>query len=282
MIKMDFKNQVNAVGGLSMIVVAGFFAYELTRSREIGPCGSRFNTVTEMALLKQGGEPMSPAELQARLGVGEIGVLEKGSVVSLRDGPTKVALNVAVGGPVEADTGLSFYWSPGVMGRVPTACLSYDVFLPVEFDYSRGGRLPGLFGGNFAGISAASQNSVGIHLLWDERGQIGIEGVVPGAAGTSDVSLIRYGSEFELPRGRWVRIDQEIGLNNPGDEDGILRLWIDGRVKLEDKTVVWRPDATLAMTGAWADIGYLSFGGVERSAHKYANIIISPLRLSWQ
>ena len=282
MVKLDFKNQVNAVGGVSLAVVALFFAYEFTRTSEVGPCTGRYPTATDLTLVKQDGTALSPGELQARVGFGETGVLEKGSVLELRDAPSKTGLNIKVGGDVETDTGLSFFWAPKVMGKVASACLSYDIYLPAEFDFSRGGRLPGLFGGSFAGFTAVSGNGVGMHLTWDERGQVGLESVVPGPADSKDSVMIKYSSDVELARGRWVRFDQEVVFNTPGEENGILRMWVDGRLKLSDTSAVWRTEATAGLQGAWADIGYLTFGGVERNAQKQSNIIISPPRLSWQ
>ena len=38
---------------------------------------------------------------------------------------------------------------------------------------------------------------------------------------------------FTLPKGRWVRIEQELVLNTPGQADGIARLWLDGDLKAE-------------------------------------------------
>ena len=280
----NFKNQVNAVGGLSVAIVAGFFAYELGRSRDAPPCGLRFPSVTEMSLVKQGGAALSPGELQARAGIGETGMIEKASIVRVDGGPSPYALSVAVGGQVATDTGASFFWAPAGMTKATAACLSYDVFVPAKFDFARGGRLPGLFGGIFSGNLSTSQNAIGMHLTWDERGQIGLGGISASGNGGAAASAMRlhYQSELEMPRGRWVRFEQEVAMNTPGAENGLLRLWIDGQLKLQDTAVVWRPDESLALTGAWADIGYQSFGGIERTAKSQSGINVSPLRLSWQ
>ena len=82
--------------------------------------------------------------------------------------------------------------------------------------------------------------------------------------------------------GRWTQIDQEVTLNSPNAQNGILRLWIDGRLRMEDTTVAWRGNGSMALTGSVAQVGYQSFGGIEKPAKKQASIRVTPLKLSWQ
>jgi len=281
--QVSFKNQVNAVGAISVGVVAAFFTYDLTRSKDAPPCSTNYKSVIEMSLTKRGGALLTPAELEARVGVGEQGVQAKASVVSDKNQPSPTAISVAVGGSVATDTVASFYWMPNGSDKAVSACLSYDFMLPAGFDYSRGGRLPGMFGGFFSGLSSPNPKSLGLRLVWNELGQLGLEGVtavVPDQA--EEQTKLRYQAEFELPRGRWVHVEQEVTMNKPGHNNGVLRLWIDGQLKLEDTTLAWRSDDTVSVSGVWADIGYRSFGGSERPAKSLTSIKVSPPRMAWQ
>ena len=64
--------------------------------------------------------------------------------------------------------------------------------------------------------------------------------------------------------------------------NGILRLWVDGRLKFEDPAVAWRGNGAITLSGSLAEIGYVSLGGIEKPAKQQTNIMISPLKLSWQ
>jgi hypothetical protein len=273
--KLTFQNQVNAVGGLAFLVTGSFFAYEFGRSRDAKPCGTRYPSVTQMSLQKPTGEAMSPAELQARAGNGERGVLEKASVIKVVGAPAPLALSVEIGG--NADTGASFFWAPGGLQKATSACLSYQVFLPKDFDFAKGGQLPGLFG-----IARnANQRGFATRFTWDEAGNIGVE------ANLSDYDLaapltdpVRYSSQSPMPRGRWVQLEQEITLNTPNAQNGMLRLWVDGRLKHEDNTVAWRGNGGLSITGARTEVSYRNDADTV-SAKKPVNIIVSPPQLSW-
>ena len=40
--RWDFQNQVNTIGGLVVVLVAGYFVFDATRSRETPGCGTRY------------------------------------------------------------------------------------------------------------------------------------------------------------------------------------------------------------------------------------------------
>jgi len=60
---------------------------------------------------------------------------------------------------------MSFPWEPRSLERASAACVSYDVLLPAEFDFSRGGRLPGPIGSDGVG-----QDSFAARMLWRPGG----------------------------------------------------------------------------------------------------------------
>ena len=115
--KLSFQNQVNAVGGVAVLVVGGYMFFDLTRSRQATPCSTRYPSVTQMALQKANGAPFLPAEFQARVGYGERGIVEKTSVRAADGAPAKYVLDVTLGGPRDAVTGAGFQWAPNGMGK---------------------------------------------------------------------------------------------------------------------------------------------------------------------
>lgn len=276
--KLSFQNQVNAVGGLAFLVAGGFFAYELGRSRDAKPCGSRFPVATQMSLQKPNGTAMTPGELQARAGIGERGVLESTSVIKVTAGPALLVLDVKVGGPAASDTGAMFYWAPAGIAKASSACLSYQVFLPHDFDFANGGKLPGLYG---LARGASQQRGFATQFTWDQTGLMGLEANLSDYDPSASLNEpVAYRSSTTLARGRWVQIDQEVTLNSPNTQNGILRLWVDGTLKLEDTTVAWRGNGGLAISGALNDIGYRT-ARTEGAPKKPTSVIVSPPQLSW-
>ncbi len=275
---LSFQNQVNAVGGLALLIVGGYFASELTRSRETPPCSTRFPAATQMSFQKTNGAPMTPAEFQARVGLGEHGVIEKTSV-RRGDGFNALVLDVNVGGPPASDTGSGFFWTPAGLSKTTSACLAYSVYVPLDFEFGSGGMLPGLYGDASAPASGG-QSGFAARVTWGNTGIVGVD------ANVSDLMTVAQGGQplryiskgVELPKGRWTSIEQEIILNSPNAKDGTLRFWIDGRLGLEARDIAWRGNMSLRLSGVLADVGYVA---TERAVEKKPSVIsLSPIRLS--
>ena len=39
---------------------------------------------------------------------------------------------------------------------------------------------------------------------------------------------------------KWIRIKEHIELNTPGQPDGLLQVWIDGKLKVDYDKIIWR------------------------------------------
>ena len=274
---LSFQNQVNAIGGFAFLIAGGYFVSEFTRSRETPPCSTRFPAATQMSFQKTDGAPMTPAEFQARVGMGEHGVIEK-TAVRRTGGAYPLVLDVKIGGPGSGDFGAGFFWTPSGLQAPSSACLAYNVQVPQDFDYATGGMLPGLYGANPSAAAGAQAGFAG-RVMWSNSGAFGVE------TNLSDFNMAQSGqpllhrSVAVLPRGRWVSVEQEIVLNSPNAKDGLLKLWVDGRLVIDISDIAWR-GASFALTGVLADVGYLA--SHEASDKKATALTLSPLQLSWQ
>jgi hypothetical protein len=67
-----------------------------------------------------------------------------------------------------------------------------------------------------------------------------------------------------LERNRWYCIEQQISLNRPDAADGVLRVWIDGRMTLERKNLRFRTVDRLHIEDVWLNVYH---GGVDPSPH---------------
>ena len=89
--------------------------------------------------------------------------------------------------------------------------------------------------------------------------------------------MIGGASGFEIPRGRWVSLEQEVELNTPGVADGTLRVWIDGSLVL-DASVPYRQKLG-AITGVLSE-AVATNKDVSPKA-KDQKISISPFVVYW-
>nr|WP_228573475.1 hypothetical protein [Halomonas sp.] len=173
-----------------------------------------------------------------RLGVGQTGIGEPGLRVHYPAGTSSPG--------EEPRGGAGFYSDPPSLQGAERACLSYMVRFPSDFDFVRGGKLPGLYGGEApsGGEEVDGVSGFSMRLMWREEGEGELYPYVVGFEGDS------IGRGFwRFPLGRWVNIEQEIVLNDPDQENGIARLWVDGRPVLEQQDVVFRTTPSLTIDG---------------------------------
>ncbi|MBT9313501.1 polysaccharide lyase [Leptothoe kymatousa] len=139
--------------------------------------------------------------------------------------------------------------------------LTYHVRFAEDFNFVKGGKLPGLFGG----IGASDGNRVdgtdgfSTRLMWRQNGQGEVYAHLPTSQnyGTS----LGLGTWQFLP-GTWYRIDQEVRLNHPKRADGYLRLWVNGDLVVNQAGVGFRTTRSLKIDGIFFST---FFGGGDSS-----------------
>ncbi|KAH7106758.1 hypothetical protein BKA62DRAFT_215197 [Auriculariales sp. MPI-PUGE-AT-0066] len=162
--------------------------------------------------------------------------------------------------------GAGFYSLPvPVAGALPHATkttFAYSVYFPPDFDWVKGGKLPGLYGGHetcSGGNDAMSCFST--RLMWRPNGEGELYLYAPrdrqssSVCSTAPVSLCdtSYGMSigrgaFSFPRGGWTRVSQTVSLNTPGTADGSFTLNVNGRTALNVDGVYYRnPPANVAI-----------------------------------
>lgn len=129
------------------------------------------------------------------------------------------------------------------------ACLQYKVRFEPGFDFVKGGKLPGLYGGEApsGGTEADGENGFSIRFMWREGGQGELYEYVVNTDEDYGASIGR--GLWHFPTGQWVTIEQEIILNTPDQEDGVARVWIDGRPILEQQGIVYRTTENVTIDG---------------------------------
>jgi hypothetical protein len=284
---LSFKTQVNLFGGVMFLIIGGYIGFELTRQGDNDPCNNRYPAGMQMSLTRSGGKPLAPGELQASIGISERGLIEKASVVRTELSTAPLAMEVRVGGPLDDDTGVSFAWTPKGVASASAVCLSYQVYAPQDFEFARGGQLPGFIGGQpDRSVGEAGDEPFSTQFLWDGRGTVGLGySTATEAPRNAIYDPMRARAErSSLPRGRWFDVQQEIKLNTGSVADGLARVWVDGRLVVFSDSIAWRSAGGPSVVGVRGAIGYsaipLQSGGVPPA--KPSALRVSPLRLSWK
>lgn len=278
----------NVVGGLAVVIVAGWMIVSLTLSDAVSICAQRYQTVTELGYRNQDGARLTPPALQARAGFTEFGMLENTQVVDAAGASgfeDALAVRIAKGtGSGYSERGVrggaSFVWTPHEMGQADAACLSYSVYIPEKFPFAEQGMLPGLFAGRDFEPRGEPVKGAGsaLRVGWGKEGLLSIMAQFANENGWQYRPVSR--SRGALPRGRWALIEQEIILNKPGSTDGAARLWLDGKLIGEQRAMIRRA-ADIRLSGVLADISYGSMFSPAK-APADTEILISPLSIRWQ
>jgi hypothetical protein len=272
----------NLAAVLVTIAAVGAVVKSWLFSAETQPCTQRYPSAMIFAL-ENGGRPLSPSDLQARLSGKDLGVVENVGIERIKDGPAGVAMSISLANQAAAPRataaphgGMSFPWEPRSMHNRVAACLAYHVRLPADFEFHNGGALPGIFGAEEA---LTGTDGFTAQLAWYEDGHVGVrERATKG--GTTRVP-VSENDNVTFPRDRWFKVEQEVVLNAPQGEDGIMRVWIDGHLAIDETAVVYRskPEVTIAGVAAEVSNGSNDAGG---AAAKDSRVWMTPLEIRWQ
>jgi hypothetical protein len=264
---------VNIIGGLCALGIGAYAVRSQFEERGPPRCSSSYPPSMQISLETPTGRPLSAIELQSRAGARERGVYENAKVVSEVGAPTGNVLEVRFGGG--AGGGIRSEWTASGLASAHAACLAYSVWLPEGFAFAGPGLLPGLYGGRKPEVEGGDGERDGFatRIVWHETGAGELIAQWPGPR---DRRGVNAGAGFTFSPGQWLRIEQEVVLNSPGNADGALRLWVDGRIVAERGDVTFGAEQPLSIAGVAGDIGYLSGGGND------GVVRLSPFEVSWK
>ncbi|WP_289053564.1 lipopolysaccharide biosynthesis protein [Carboxylicivirga marina] len=130
--------------------------------------------------------------------------------------------------------------------------LTYNMFFSVDFDFKKGGKLPGLAGGKVivGGMNADGRNGWSGRFMFLEGGKICAYMYLPN-------SILKYGEMFHLrdsfmnyykiKRGTWLRVEQSICMNSIGKNDGKMRIKINDIELLNIESLTFRTSQQLGI-----------------------------------
>ncbi len=170
--------------------------------------------------------------------------------------------------------GTGFYAEPiaaVILARAKTVSLEYSVFFPADFDFVRGGKLPGLYGGagTTRGCSGGSTGTgcYSARFMWRRGGDGELYLYTPKSA-EQDPEYERippfthrdltYGDSVargavKFVRGAWTKIRVTVGLNSIGypnpEKDGTVEMHVNGKQVVKFDKMVWRTDPQVTTKG---------------------------------
>lgn len=128
-----------------------------------------------------------------------------------------------------------------------SGCLAYEVGFEANFDFAKGGKLPGLYGGDAPSGGADTNRGFSTRYMWRTGGAGEVYAYVPDKTGEYGES-ISPGAWFSVP-GQWQRLEQEVVVNHLGSHDGILRVWVDDGLVVNRTDMVYRVNDSVLVAG---------------------------------
>lgn len=219
---------------------------EVSPTSAVPPCSQRLRLVTsgELSAGKDAEEALEEAfGAERMLGVEEnVTLRREDGVTFLRISYPEDSINFGSAADDRPLGGASFYvpMAGNATAQGDATCLYYRLRFPADFDFVKGGKLPGLFAGEApsGGDKVTGRDGWSIRLMWREDGQGELYEYIYNKKGKYGASVGR--GVFTFPRGEWVDVDLEVEENDPGRRNGRARLWIDGRLVMEQNDIVYR------------------------------------------
>ncbi|GAA5904042.1 hypothetical protein JCM6882_003808 [Rhodosporidiobolus microsporus] len=154
--------------------------------------------------------------------------------------------------------GIGLYATPLDLSSATNVTFSYSVFFPEDFDFVKGGKLPGLYGGH-EGCSggAESEDCFSTRTMFRKDGMGELYLYAPRDAQPAALCETppltycdtKYGMSigrgaWTFARGAWTTVRQNIRLNTPGIADGGIRIYVDDVLVISSDTVLFRKNLT--------------------------------------
>ena len=140
-------------------------------------------------------------------------------------------------------------------------CLSYWVRFSLKFEFVKGGKLPGLFGGtvNDGRKIPDGTNGFSTRYMWRERGAGEVYAYLPTSVehGTS----IGRGS-WQFQPEQWYHLEQQVILNTLDRSNGSVTVWVNDRWVLSQPNLQFRTTSNLKIDGI---LFSTFFGGGDRT-----------------
>ncbi len=136
-------------------------------------------------------------------------------------------------------------WKPHIGAQLDSLYYSYWVKFPDNFDFVRGGKLPGIGSAEprVGGDKPNGRDGWSVRTMWEKDGKLGQYVYHPAQPKN-------FGDFFPwdtppLETEKWHQIKTFVRLNTPGKRDGIITTWLNGKQVLDKRDLRFRIGADL-------------------------------------
>lgn len=283
------KYLFNAGVALFLIGTASLAIREIFVPKVIPACSQRYAQTGVFTWTRGDGSLLAAPDLQAKLKGNDWGVLENVKFTKSNDLQLGVAMQVNL--PKETGktrderkpSGAGFTWAPDWLRGASSTCLAYSVKLPEGFDFGQGGSLPGLYGGGSDAedtVTARRSSAFSTRLHWRDNALLELR--LKSHEHPTGMGFTLDKNYLTIEPGQWVTIEQEVVLNTPGQPDGILRVWVDGKIRLDQKQINYRAKPEEGLRGVVANVHYATRDLDWAPAPKDSAVLLSPFIFRWE
>ncbi|XP_064603611.1 uncharacterized protein LOC135469024 [Liolophura sinensis] len=169
--------------------------------------------------------------------------------------------------------GAQFYAYP--IHQRTSMTLTYDVYFAENFDFVKGGKLPGLMGGTTRTCSGGrdSDHCFTSRFMFRREGDGEVYFYAPHDQESNfcdrDNVICNFNKGHSLGRGtwrykkgKWQTLSQQVQLNTIGKRDGHIKVWVDGHQVFEFRNLLFRHESSVEVTGMFFST---FFGGSDDS-----------------
>ncbi|AYV84689.1 MAG: hypothetical protein Hyperionvirus34_13 [Hyperionvirus sp.] len=175
------------------------------------------------------------------------------------------------GGPTVTKGGCGFYSNPKGLFPKNLIIFEYKVLFPLDFDFVKGGKLPGLYGGK-PGACGGKKITEGFscRIMWRSEGKAELYIYVPINQHPDFAHMATsreiYGTsidakDFVFTRGTFHTIRMELKLNTSNSFNGILKLYIDNKCYIDYNKMNYSDTASQLINGIFFNT---FFGGCTK------------------
>lgn len=130
-------------------------------------------------------------------------------------------------------------WKPSLGGDFEQLYYGYRVRFPGDFEFVKGGKLPGVGGGttNSNGDIPTGYDGWSVRMMWDHDAKLVQYVYHPDQPG-------KYGdimdTKVPVMLDEWMTIQTKVVMNTLGKKDGVIKTWINGTVVIDRKDMQFR------------------------------------------
>lgn len=168
------------------------------------------------------------------------------------------------------------------IGTYDELYLSYWLKFSPEFNFVKGGKLPGLAGGaaNTGGKIPNGSDGWSGRITWSDSGKMNQYIYHPGQAHKHATAFWwDVGGQRHFIPGKWHTVETRIKMNTPGQRNGLVQSWFDGILALDLNGMHFRDVDSFAinwfMFSSFFGGGDTSWASKKQEYAYFDNIVIS-------